>query len=448
MLLCALSGILLGTTFVFNKLCFLSLFALIPFVLSISKEGRGFLKGVVFSVCLNGVALSFFFYMHPMEFMGYSGLKSIVVILLMYLGVLAVEGMAGGVFGFVFDKYIKNLWLFPFFYCLYEIITGAGELGLTFSHLYLPWYKNLAFIQSASIFSCYFLTLLIAYINIFIYKGIFEKKKNFLLLAAALLVLNISFGELRLNTVKLSEPKVNAALIQGNISSLEKWENNSISDSFEVYERLTKEAKEKYNLDIVIWPETVINTPVGNNGFWYKKISQLASDSKVEIMAGAFYGDREEYYNSLIVFDKNGKAYDSIYYKRHLIPFAENMYSEKSGLREGKNASVLNTASGKVGALICIDSAYPYLSYNYKNEKCDYLVVATNDSWFSDSFGVENHFAHSVFRAVENKKYLFRAGNTGITAVITPFGEVKGILEPLVRGYTVYKGGEVTNEKK
>ena len=68
MLLCALSGILLGITFVFKELCFLSLFALIPFIFSISKEGRGFLKGVVFSVCINGVALSFFSYMQSQSY--------------------------------------------------------------------------------------------------------------------------------------------------------------------------------------------------------------------------------------------------------------------------------------------------------------------------------------------------------------------------------------------
>ena len=140
--------------------------------------------------------------------------------------------------------------------------------------------------------------------------------------------------------------------------------------------------------------------------------------------------------------------YNERYDKRHLIPFAEDTFEKGYTLKEGNKASVIETENGKIGPLICIDSAYPQLAYKTVKNNCDYLLVISNDSWFTNSFGVESHFAHSVFRAIENNKYLLRAGNTGITAVITPKGEIKGTLEPLKKGYTVIKKGEVYREEK
>ena len=146
MILCVLSGILTGLTFVFKDLCFLNLISLIPFILSIKEPRRSFLKGFLYFASLNAVAMCFFYNMHPMEFMAITGFKSLLLIFLMHLGVLLFEGAIGGLVIFLFDKYIKTIWLFPVVYCFYEIITSIGEFGLTFSHLYICWYKNLLFI--------------------------------------------------------------------------------------------------------------------------------------------------------------------------------------------------------------------------------------------------------------------------------------------------------------
>lgn len=448
MLLCFISGILTGFTFVFKEICFISLITLIPFITSVEKGKRSFLKGAVFASSLNIVTMSFLFNMHPMEFMGLTGFKSLGTVFLMYFGIVLFEGLLGGLFTYIFSKYVKNIWFFPLCYTIYEFIIGLGEFGLTLSNLYLPWYNNLAFIQSAQFFSSYFLTGLIVLINVLIYKFIFLKNIKYLYLAILIFALNVSVGALRLNLYNPEEFKYDIALIQGNLSSLEKWENNSLRKSFEIYQDLTEEVKQKYDVDAVVWPETVINSEIYPESFWYKKLSSLSKEENVEIYAGCFYKEEDGYYNSMIAFNKKGKEYNDVYHKRHLIPFAENEYFFGNGLKEGKEAIVINTDLGKIGGLICIDSAYPCLSYKTNSNECDYFLVITNDSWFTDSFGVENHFAHSVFRAVENNKYVLRAGNTGITGVITPKGEVKGKIPPIKRGYTVVKGGKVTSYEK
>ncbi|MBR4892591.1 MAG: apolipoprotein N-acyltransferase [Clostridia bacterium] len=446
--LSAVAGIITGIAFIYKDFCFLTLFSLLPFLYALKDNEKNFLKGLTFAVFLYGTSMSFLFKMHPMEFMGFSGIKSIGIIFLMYLGILIVESFWGGFFSYFYKKYVNNIYLFPLCYVLYEVIISVGILGLTFSHLYLPWYKNLYFIQSASLLSSYFLTLIIVYINVFIYKFLTLRKLKFLIFALLIFVINLSFGALRFNLYKPSHFKHNIALIQGNLSSLEKWESNSLLNSFNIYSKLSIEAKEKYQVDSVVWPETVINVELDKGGYWYNRISEFSKENRLELFTGCFYPENNYYYNSLVAFNKNGEQYLDIYHKRHLIPFAEKVTFGMNGLVSGKDATILNILSGKAGGIICIDSAYPHLTYVTKLKGSEYFLLITNDSWFEDSFGVESHFAHSIFRAVENNSYLLRTGNTGITAVITPKGEIKGKLEPLTRGYTVIKGGKVYYEKK
>ncbi len=448
MLLCLLSGILTGLTFIFKDFCFFNMFTLIPLYFGLKNEKKSFLKGFCYFASLNGITMSFFYNMHPMEFMGLSGFQSIGLIILMYLGVILFEGIMGGFLIFIFIKYIKKDWIFPLWYTLTEILLSFGKFGLTLSSLYLPWYEALSFIQSAAYFSSYFITFLIVLINLLLYKLLETKKIKYLVFAIIIFSINTIFGELRLKLYNNEPFEYDLALIQGNISSLQKWETGSIGRSLNTYEALSEEAKDKYGVSAIVWPETVVVTPISEQSSFYKRISQLAQKMNTDIYTGTFYSEDEGFYNSLICFDKNGKQYQRRYDKRHLIPFAEDSFEKGYTLKEGNKASVIETENGKIGPLICIDSAYPQLAYKTSKNNCDYLLVISNDSWFTNSFGVESHFAHSVFRAIENNKYLLRTGNTGITAVITPKGEIKGKLEPLKKGYTVIKKGEVYREEK
>ena len=447
-LLCALAGFLTGITFIYKDLCFLNLFTLIPLIYGLKNNKHNFLKGMIYAVCLNGVSMAFLFSMHPLEFMGLTGVKSYALVFLMYFGILLVEAFWGGLFIYLYKRFFKNILLFPLVYVIYEIVISTGYLGLTFSHLYLPWYKHLCFIQSASLFSSYFLTFIIVFINVLIFKFYESKNLKYGVLAIGLFAVNIVFGVVRLNVYTPEPFKYDIALIQGNLSSSEKWENNSIYSAFKVHNELSLDAKEKYDVKGVVWAETVINTELDKEKYWYKRLSDFSKDNSLDLFSGCFYSNKDYYHNSMIAFDKNGEEYNGAYHKRHLIPFAEKESFKKVGLVEGDDATVINTALGKMGGIICIDSAYPHLTYHTKYNGAEYLMLITNDSWFKDSFGVENHFAHSVFRAVETNSFLLRTGNTGITAVVSPKGEVKGRLEPLEKGYIVIKGGEVYIEKK
>jgi len=84
----------------------------------------------------------------------------------------------------------------------------------------------------------------------------------------------------------------------------------------------------------------------------------------------------------------------------------------------------ISCQNAKIGVLICFESIFPGLARKRVNQGAMVLVVATNDAWFGRSAGPYQHFAEAVLRAVETRRYVLRAANTGISGVIAPTGEI------------------------
>ena len=80
--------------------------------------------------------------------------------------------------------------------------------------------------------------------------------------------------------------------------------------------------------------------------------------------------------------------------------------------------------------LICYEIIFPELSQRKKN----IIVNISEDAWFGDTIGPDQHFAKAIFRAIENNVYLMRSANKGYSAFIDNKGVVKKVLKPNERG--------------
>ena len=78
----------------------------------------------------------------------------------------------------------------------------------------------------------------------------------------------------------------------------------------------------------------------------------------------------------------------------------------------------------RLGVLICYEGIFPEAARDYKRRNADLLVNITNDAWFGRTSAPYQHLSMTVFRAIENRLYLVRAANTGISAIIDPTGEI------------------------
>ena len=112
-----------------------------------------------------------------------------------------------------------------------------------------------------------------------------------------------------------------------------------------------------------------------------------------------------------------------------------NMFDQP--LSQGVDSNVFNTEIGKIGALVCFDSIYEGLTLDSVRDGASLMVLSTNDSWYKDSAAVRQHNGHAVMRAVENRRCVVRAANTGISTVISENGKILSSLPALNDGYVV-----------
>jgi apolipoprotein N-acyltransferase len=94
----------------------------------------------------------------------------------------------------------------------------------------------------------------------------------------------------------------------------------------------------------------------------------------------------------------------------------------------------------RAGVFICIEAAYPSIARRFTNEGADVLINISNDGYLGPTAVMRQHLANAVFRAVENGRPLLRVTNTGISAFITPRGEVKDAtlsFQPEVRTWKI-----------
>ena len=100
----------------------------------------------------------------------------------------------------------------------------------------------------------------------------------------------------------------------------------------------------------------------------------------------------------------------------------------------------VNAEAPRAGVFICLESAYPHITRQFAQAGADVLVEITNDAYQGDTAVLRQHMANAVFRAVETGRPLLRVTNTGLTARITPRGEVADAVEKhtaTVRTWTV-----------
>ena len=143
-----------------------------------------------------------------------------------------------------------------------------------------------------------------------------------------------------------------------------------------------------------------------------------------------------QYFNSMLVLDNNLEIIDN-YNKRKLVPFGEFLPFEKffnkfglkkiteghgSFLRGRTNKNVI-VDNFNILPLICYEIIFTDLIQKSKAET-NLIVNISEDGWFGDTIGPNQHFAKSIFRAIENNTFLIRSANKGISAIIDNKGNI------------------------
>jgi apolipoprotein N-acyltransferase len=190
---------------------------------------------------------------------------------------------------------------------------------------------------------------------------------------------------------------------------------------------------------LIVWPETA--TPFFfqeefNLSSVVRTIPRLSSDWL--LFGSPSYlaeGSRTFYMNSAFLLSPDGKI-SGKYDKMHLVPYGEyvplrnffpfinKLVAGIGDFRKGEGINPLNIGNHSLGILICYEGIFPELSREYKARGANLLVNITNDAWFGRTSAPYQHLSMTVFRAVENRIYFLRSANTGISAIISPTGQI------------------------
>lgn len=412
----------------------------------------------------NIIVYHWFISFYPLEFTGMTKLAAAGVVIVAIFGLSLLAAMFGGVCGLLTVLLSRTTLakrisvLIPIsaavFYVFGEWIRTKFWFGVPWARLSLGQLvgKVPYTVLSASVFGSYFVTFLIVLVPFLIAQGLFLGKIKVRVFTAFVLACsNMILGIILCNIPKSNSDTISVAAIQGNISSRDKWDSEI--SSFDAYTKLTVKAASD-GADLIVWPETV---------FFHTSNSQIAALAEIcveydtNILFGCMDYDNYSPRNILRLIDSEGELSETVYIKRHLVPFGEYVPMRKffmivfpplaeigmlsEDLTEGDKSEIFtiehNGTKINLGGLICFDSIYESLAYDSAKEGADILCVSTNDSWFEDSRAVYMHCDQSRLRAIETGLPVVRAANTGISAIISANGEVIESIPPLVEGYLV-----------
>jgi apolipoprotein N-acyltransferase len=249
--------------------------------------------------------------------------------------------------------------------------------------------------------------------------------------AAGLAVASLSLAQARPDTVPITDKTIR--MVQPNAPQNQKWDPAYMPVFFQRQIGFTSAGERP---DLIVWPETAVPTLLNYATPVFETITEAAAG--VPVVLGIQRTEEERYYNSLVYLDENGQV-AARYDKQHLVPFGEYIpfgdLAAKFGLRgfaaqEGDGFSagpgpvVLDLgAMGTALPLICYEAVFPQ-DIARAQERPDYLLQITNDAWFGTASGPYQHLAQARMRAIEQGLPMIRAANTGVSAMIDPWGRI------------------------
>jgi apolipoprotein N-acyltransferase len=366
------------------------------------------------------------------------------------------------------------VYAFPFIWVSFEFLHSLSELAfpwLTLGNTMSYDLSLIQFINYTGVFGLSFWVLCINVVCFVLFVRILLKEYSIVSrqsLSMVVLILIIYFlpkihGTLVLQkSQQAQQRKVNIAIIQANIDPWEKWEYDTQEYQLEKYQSMTKNIPD--SIDLVIWSETA--TPyyvlMPQYEFYFQKIKKQVDGLNTALLTGIpdiyIYKAGDKIPPSSRIFRNTSEFYDSFnssmlliphsnqiqkYAKMRLVPFSERVpYADAlhflsfpqwgvgiGGWGIGKDTTVFklplkDSTKVKFSNLICYESIYPTFVSNFVRKGAEFLTIITNDSWWGDSFGPYQHQRYAIFRAVENRRWIARCANGGISCFIDSYGNV------------------------
>lgn len=313
------------------------------------------------------------------------------------------------------------------------LFTGFPWLYLGYGHIHSP------LAGLAPVFGVFGVGLVVALTGStiaqqlagFIADGHLSRRKALTTNLPLLLALGMALPFLAVDWVSpRTDSSISAGIVHGTIPQDEKFDASLRLSHVDYFETLSEEL---WGRDIIIWPETAI-------AFYYhrafpllNRLDNRAAEAGSTLISGIFHSDEDHVHNSILALGEGS----GLYHKQKLVPFGEYVPFQDligplfrlfdlpmSTIGPGPDDQTGLMAGGhRLAPFICYEIVYPDFVRRHAQD-ADLLVTISNDTWFGSSWGPPQHLQMAAMRALENGRYLLRATNNGLSAIIDQRGHI------------------------
>ncbi|MCP4133428.1 MAG: apolipoprotein N-acyltransferase [bacterium] len=452
MIFILISALLYSLAFPSVSLWPLSFVALVPLFYAIEQceENSGSMKQLLARGFSWGLfaALGLGFWLFPSLLLRYevSLVKTIIFMILCLfipLGLLFLLFTAA--YRFLFRNHILfYIFIVPSLWILFEYLRELIPVGIPWGFIGYTAVPFSPFIQAADFCGIYGISFLLVLCNsliFYIFKNTDRSQLKssitpvFLLLCV--LALPSIYGLVRLSHFSYFDKSIKGkavpvSIVQGNFGARERWIDNNFFSRLQTYLAMSAAKDVLPGKRIIVWPETVLNSPGKvTKDLFAHIINRVGPDSLLITGGVRKKKSGSGVYNSAFIISGSGSI--NFYDKNILLPFAESApagslldkyYNAPAEFARGRSSPFVSTPFGPAGLSICFESLYPWFSRVPVSKGALFLVNISNDAWFGNSPEPFVHLAGAAVRAIENRRFLIRASNSGISAVISPSGKI------------------------
>ncbi|TVU67355.1 MULTISPECIES: apolipoprotein N-acyltransferase [Cobetia] len=392
---------------------------------TLRMEGGGFMRAWWYGVGLFGSGASWVYV--SIHDYGYTGMPLAVLLTMLFVACMAL-----------FPALWMGLWQ-RFCSRRFDVLSFAAmfvisELFRTWAFTGFPWLllgnsaADSPLAHWVPILGVYGISLIIALSGALLWNLALRRRW---LAIAPLVVLWGAGLLLPANWTQPGGQPARVALLQGNLPQLIKWSAEGQRRAANTYAAMTRAVQD--DADLIVWPETALPMLRDQAEPFLERI-QATLPPKTGLITGIVERDADgRFYNSVIPIDAPGTQYR----KEHLVPFGEYVPLENvlrgvisfldlpmsSMAAGGSDQPPLSVSGLRIGVAICYEIVYPEL-VRQRALSSTVLLTVSNDTWFGHSIGPLQHLQMAQMRALENGRYLLRATSNGVTAIISPQGEI------------------------
>ena len=361
-------------------------------------------------------------------------------------------------------KIINSFLIFSLIFAVLEFVRGSILTGFPWNLIVYSFSNQLEILSITSIIGTYGFNLFC--ISLFTSPALFilrDSKKDIGVSITFIIIfiffyIHGSFYKEKFNKAERKDYNYKVRVIGSNVGLERYYENiDSISVIKDLINISNPESDEK---TIFVWPEGIFPNISQDELIEYEWLFNRNFNQNHFLIIGnnseTINNGFKNYFNSFSIYDNELNLLKS-YNKINLVPFGEflplenilstlglkSLTNNYQSFSRGYKREIIEIKqqnfSLKILPLICYEIIYSGRLFD--NNNFDFIINISEDGWFGQSIGPKQHFAHSIFRAIESGKYVIRSSNNGIAAIINPLGNVEQSVNFGQSGYIDFKQG-------